>query len=34
MNIGLDFFFCRELLQPVEIKIQAGEVNLERSHAL
>ena len=27
-------FFGRELLQPVEIKIQTGEVNLERSPAL
>ena len=27
-------FFSRELLQPVEIKIQTGEVNLERSPAL
>ena len=27
-------FFGRELLQPVEIKIQTREVNLERSPAL
>ena len=27
-------FFGRELLQPVEIKIQTGEVNLEQSPAL
>ena len=32
MNIGC--FFGRELLQPVEIKILTGEVNLERSPAL